>query len=282
MRAAATLGMRQSPRSPQRAAPSLPTCGDQHGLPGVALLDWAAGKDPGGSDCPLTPKGRACRPGSGGGGCDGSPARPGPEEVAEGGAEGRGSLKSLSFPCRGSRQASPRVQRVLRQGLPGKVRGLPSWPPTAKAMASKLLRAVILGPPGSGKGTVCERIAQNFGLQHLSSGHLLRENLKTSTGEEPRQGSEGRVESGGVVGLGAGRSRARVPSAPAPCPRPRVPLRARTCRGACSQPAGRPPARLNRARRRPRLLGSAFHCTGRLRVGEDPARQAEGNAGRGP
>ncbi|XP_052032806.1 adenylate kinase 4, mitochondrial isoform X2 [Apodemus sylvaticus] len=49
-------------------------------------------------------------------------------------------------------------------------------------MASKLLRAVILGPPGSGKGTVCERIAQNFGLQHLSSGHLLRENLKTSTG----------------------------------------------------------------------------------------------------
>lgn len=60
-------------------------------------------------------------------------------------------------------------------------------------MASKLLRAVILGPPGSGKGTVCERIAQNFGLQHLSSGHLLRENLKTSTGEEPRQGSKGVV-----------------------------------------------------------------------------------------
>jgi adenylate kinase len=55
-------------------------------------------------------------------------------------------------------------------------------------MASKLLRAVILGPPGSGKGTVCERIAQNFGLQHLSSGHLLRENLKTGTGEELRRG----------------------------------------------------------------------------------------------
>ncbi|KAL1776185.1 adenylate kinase 4, mitochondrial [Sigmodon hispidus] len=48
-------------------------------------------------------------------------------------------------------------------------------------MASKLLRAVILGPPGSGKGTVCQRIAQNFGLQHLSSGHFLRENLKAST-----------------------------------------------------------------------------------------------------
>ncbi|KAM9242536.1 adenylate kinase 4, mitochondrial isoform 2-T4 [Dugong dugon] len=49
-------------------------------------------------------------------------------------------------------------------------------------MATKLLRAVILGPPGSGKGTVCQRIAQNFGLQHLSSGHFLRENIKANTG----------------------------------------------------------------------------------------------------
>ncbi|XP_066862637.1 adenylate kinase 4, mitochondrial isoform X2 [Kogia breviceps] len=48
-------------------------------------------------------------------------------------------------------------------------------------MASKLLRAVILGPPGSGKGTVCQRIAENFGLQHLSSGHFLRENIKANT-----------------------------------------------------------------------------------------------------
>lgn len=44
-------------------------------------------------------------------------------------------------------------------------------------MASKLLRAVVLGPPGSGKGTVCERIAKSFGLQHLSSGQFLRENI---------------------------------------------------------------------------------------------------------
>ncbi|NWV33375.1 KAD4 kinase, partial [Grantiella picta] len=44
-------------------------------------------------------------------------------------------------------------------------------------MASKLLRAVVLGPPGSGKGTVCERIARSFGLQHLSSGQFLRASL---------------------------------------------------------------------------------------------------------
>ncbi|XP_036350070.2 adenylate kinase 4, mitochondrial-like [Ochotona princeps] len=46
-------------------------------------------------------------------------------------------------------------------------------------MTSKLLQAVILGPPGSGKGTVCQMIAQNFGLQHLSSCHL-RENIKAN------------------------------------------------------------------------------------------------------
>ncbi|XP_074762136.1 adenylate kinase 4, mitochondrial isoform X4 [Athene noctua] len=49
-------------------------------------------------------------------------------------------------------------------------------------MASKLLRAVVLGPPGSGKGTVCERIARSFGLQHLSSGQFLRESLRGGGG----------------------------------------------------------------------------------------------------
>ncbi|NWR64383.1 KAD4 kinase, partial [Bucorvus abyssinicus] len=53
-------------------------------------------------------------------------------------------------------------------------------------MASKLLRAVVLGPPGSGKGTVCERIARSFGLQHLSSGQFLRESLRGDGGECPR------------------------------------------------------------------------------------------------
>ncbi|XP_062834293.1 adenylate kinase 4, mitochondrial [Anolis carolinensis] len=48
-------------------------------------------------------------------------------------------------------------------------------------MASKLLRAVVLGPPGSGKGTVCERIAKSFGLQHLSSGQFLRENIQAKS-----------------------------------------------------------------------------------------------------
>ncbi|KAK3556760.1 hypothetical protein QTP70_016694 [Hemibagrus guttatus] len=46
---------------------------------------------------------------------------------------------------------------------------------------SKLFRAVILGPPGSGKGTISERVANSFGLKHLSSGDFLRENIAAKT-----------------------------------------------------------------------------------------------------
>ncbi|XP_051929460.1 adenylate kinase 4, mitochondrial isoform X1 [Hippocampus zosterae] len=46
---------------------------------------------------------------------------------------------------------------------------------------AKLFRAAIMGPPGSGKGTISERIAQSFGLQYLSSGHFLRESISANT-----------------------------------------------------------------------------------------------------
>ncbi|XP_041909893.1 GTP:AMP phosphotransferase AK3, mitochondrial isoform X2 [Corvus kubaryi] len=44
-----------------------------------------------------------------------------------------------------------------------------------------LLRAVIMGPPGSGKGTVSARIIKHFGMKHLSSGDLLRDNMQKKT-----------------------------------------------------------------------------------------------------
>lgn len=49
---------------------------------------------------------------------------------------------------------------------------------------SKLFRMVMLGAPGSGKGTISSRIVRDFGLQHLSSGDLLRSQvlLKTELG----------------------------------------------------------------------------------------------------
>jgi adenylate kinase len=39
----------------------------------------------------------------------------------------------------------------------------------------------ILGGPGSGKGTNCERLVQDFGFHHISAGDLLREEAKKDT-----------------------------------------------------------------------------------------------------
>ncbi|XP_073334759.1 GTP:AMP phosphotransferase AK3, mitochondrial [Pagrus major] len=45
----------------------------------------------------------------------------------------------------------------------------------------KIFRAVIMGPPGSGKGTVSARITKTFGLKHISSGDILRANVNAKT-----------------------------------------------------------------------------------------------------
>jgi len=49
-------------------------------------------------------------------------------------------------------------------------------------MVAKLLRALIMGPPGSGKGTIAARIVKDFDLKHLSSGDVLRTNIINNTG----------------------------------------------------------------------------------------------------
>lgn len=43
------------------------------------------------------------------------------------------------------------------------------------------VRLLMIGPPGSGKGTQAERIAAHFGITHISSGVLLREHVSTGT-----------------------------------------------------------------------------------------------------
>lgn len=40
---------------------------------------------------------------------------------------------------------------------------------------------ILLGPPGAGKGTQAEVIAERLGLIHVSSGDLFRENIKNET-----------------------------------------------------------------------------------------------------
>src|SRR5262249_38917180 len=42
-------------------------------------------------------------------------------------------------------------------------------------------RIILLGPPGSGKGTVATRLQQQFGLNHISSGHLLRREVEKNS-----------------------------------------------------------------------------------------------------
>src|SRR4051794_41936939 len=42
-------------------------------------------------------------------------------------------------------------------------------------------RVLMLGPPGSGKGTQGERLARSLGVDHISSGELLREAVAAGT-----------------------------------------------------------------------------------------------------
>ncbi|XP_055923703.1 GTP:AMP phosphotransferase AK3, mitochondrial [Eupeodes corollae] len=48
-------------------------------------------------------------------------------------------------------------------------------------MSSKIFRAVILGAPASGKGTISKRIVEKFGFVHISPGDILRLNISNGT-----------------------------------------------------------------------------------------------------
>jgi adenylate kinase len=43
------------------------------------------------------------------------------------------------------------------------------------------VRLLLIGAPGSGKGTQAERLAEHFGLTHISSGDLLRRHVEEGT-----------------------------------------------------------------------------------------------------
>lgn len=42
-----------------------------------------------------------------------------------------------------------------------------------------MLNIVIFGAPGSGKGTQSERIVEKYGINHISTGDVLRAEIKT-------------------------------------------------------------------------------------------------------
>jgi len=59
------------------------------------------------------------------------------------------------------------------------------------------MRLVLLGPPGSGKGTQAKRLAEKYGLSHVSTGDILRVHL--GKGATLDRETREVVRSGGLV-----------------------------------------------------------------------------------
>ena len=60
-----------------------------------------------------------------------------------------------------------------------------------------MIRLVILGPPGAGKGTQATQLAEHFGIPAISTGDIFRSNIAAST--ELGQQVKAIVDSGGYV-----------------------------------------------------------------------------------
>ncbi|EAT40122.1 AAEL008131-PA [Aedes aegypti] len=86
-----------------------------------------------------------------------------------------GARTSSSWASVSSRSSAPSInRRILPVAIIGK---------RTMTSSDKPKIVFVLGAPGAGKGTQCEKIVETFGFTHLSAGDLLRE-------ERKREGSE--------------------------------------------------------------------------------------------
>ena len=60
-----------------------------------------------------------------------------------------------------------------------------------------MLKIVIFGAPGSGKGTQSERIVEKYGINHISTGDVLRAEIKNGT--ELGKTAKGYIDQGQLI-----------------------------------------------------------------------------------
>ena len=44
-----------------------------------------------------------------------------------------------------------------------------------------MMKLIMFGPPGAGKGTQATKISDRYGLPHISTGDIFRENIRNGT-----------------------------------------------------------------------------------------------------
>jgi adenylate kinase len=66
-----------------------------------------------------------------------------------------------------------------------------------KTLEKSWINLVLLGPPGSGKGTQGRKLAEKFNLVYISTGHLMRQEIKKGT--EMGKSAKTYIEKGDIV-----------------------------------------------------------------------------------
>src|ERR1700728_279533 len=117
--------------------------------------------------------------------------RPGEHTVGARLRLGMVTVTRLPLPGQSARSAA-----AVSGGCPGttKGRGLTSTVPTGSVSG---MRIVLMGAPGSGKGTQSQRLVQRFGIPQISTGDLLRSAVARGTDYGRR--AKGAMESGPLV-----------------------------------------------------------------------------------